>query len=637
MKLTEIKIVGYKSIDTLTFPIKKYGASYTTILLGKNETGKSNILDAFSLLAKMNNGIKVDFSSVKKQVDPEPQTVSVFYSLETEDDSYRDFISSRITISDSILKLVKVVRVTEEVWLQDGNDQYSREWNIELKPNTLKDIYYAQTPSSNQPSNEGPVYSIKCKKDLTEDEAEQYSELNWEDFIKIIQPILEDYFDAHEVPVSVWRAKDSDLVQDNISLRDFSKEPYKYPALKNMFVLAGFNGKEQIQSKIQEIEKSSKLLRKLEKKLSEESTKYINSKWKEHKVRIDVKISDELNAHITVQDYDNADCYYDMQDRSEGFKQFVSLLLSLSVKNQSGSIKNNLILIDEPEVHLHPSGIRYMCEELLKIGKNNYIFLATHSNFMIDVSTKERHFLVTKKRGITYAKQITLDSDLYDDEVLQTAFGIDTIRDFLSPYKVLVEGASDKILLKKALEQCNCSLDIRIANGNGSNIISAATKLSFDDIYPVVIVDDDQAGQAFKENIINIKDSFNESNVYTIRDLIGSLKNGSTIEDTLPIEYLESKTNEVLQNSDNNIPKLTVVDNKTFGEQLLKHLQTEISKDKTLTDKQKKDKINRVIDEIKTNISNSYDEKNIKARAPILYELAEMIIKILKNQSTILK
>jgi predicted ATP-dependent endonuclease of OLD family len=53
-------------------------------------------------------------------------------------------------------------------------------------------------------------------------------------------------------------------------------------------------------------------------------------------------------------------------------------------------------LIDEPEVHLHPSGIRWMLEELLEIGKNNYLFISTHSDFMLDKDTKERHFLLTK-------------------------------------------------------------------------------------------------------------------------------------------------------------------------------------------------------------------------------------------------
>lgn len=626
MKLIEIKISGYKSIDELVFPIKKYGASYTTILLGKNETGKSNILDAFSLLAKMNDGTKVNFSSIKKQVDPEPDTVSVFYSFEPEDASYRDFVAGKMSVPDAVVNKIKIAKATEEVWLQDGHDQYNREWTIPLESSTLKNIYYKYTSASDSSGNVQDSYTIKYKKDLDEEELETYSELNWEKFSEIIQPILEEYFDENEIPVSAWRAKDSDLVQDNISLKDFSKDPSLYPSLRNIFALSGFSDKDQIQGKIQEIGKNSNLRRKLEKKLSDKSSEYINSKWREHKVKIDVNISDELNAHIKIQDKDNTSCYYNMQDRSEGFKQFVSLLLSISIRNQSGDIKNNLIVIDEPEVHLHPSGVRYMLEELLKIGENNYVFLATHSNFMVDNKTKERHFLLTKKHGVTHVKRITSDAALLDDEVLQTAFGIDTIRDFLSPYKLLLEGASDKIILRKALEQVGNALDIRISNGNGANIASVASKLAFSDISALVVVDDDEAGQRFKKDILKNKNGFNEESVFTIRDLNGSIKAGGTIEDTLPSDYLQVKANEVLSNEENNLPVIELTDGVPFVRQLMRHLQIEISKDKTLSERQQKEKINKIMDDVKVNISDSYSEKNIKTKAPLLYALAEAIV-----------
>lgn len=49
MRFEKIEIKNYKSIKYVSFEIEKYGGSYTTILLGKNETGKSNILEAMAL------------------------------------------------------------------------------------------------------------------------------------------------------------------------------------------------------------------------------------------------------------------------------------------------------------------------------------------------------------------------------------------------------------------------------------------------------------------------------------------------------------------------------------------------------------------------------------------------------------
>lgn len=634
MKLTEIRISGYKSIDDLLFPIKKYGSSYTTILLGKNGTGKSNVLDAFSLLAQMNDGVKVNFAAIKKQIDPEPETVSVFYSIEPEDESYRDYISKNVDISEKVLEKMKVVRAVEEVWLQDGCEQYSREWNIELKPITLDGVYYKQKTVANNTANAKSILSIKTKDSLTDENVSAYTELSWDKFVELMQPFLEEYFDQNEIPVSVWHARNSDLIQDNISLKAFAEDPSMCPALKNMFALSGFVSKEQIQKKIQEIGNNSNLLRKLEKKLSNDSTNYINSKWKEHKVRIDVSITDQLNTHIKIQDQDNQYCYYDMSERSEGFKQFVSLLLSISAKNQSGAIKNNLIVIDEPEVHLHPSGVRYMLDELIKIGQNNYVFLATHSNFMVDNKTKERHFLLTKERGLTHAQQITSGDDLYSDEVLQLAFGINTIRDFLSPYKLLLEGGTDKALLSKALSQIdNNNLDIRIATGNGANIDKVASKLSFDDIYPIVVVDDDEAGKKFKDSILKIGGGFNKENVYTIRDISGSIIQNGTIEDALPSEYLMTQSNAILAKKENCLPEIELSTSKPFNEQLKTHIQANLSKDETLSKKQRKEKLNEIVDEIKIKISGDYNEKNIKEKAPLLYGIADEIVKKFRSTS----
>ena len=137
---------------------------------------------------------------------------------------------------------------------------------------------------------------------------------------------------------------------------------------------------------------------------------------------------------------------YNINERSQGFRQFISLILSISISNEKEKLKNAIIIVDEPENHLHPSGIRYMRDELLKIGKNNYVFLATHSNFMIDRKEMSRHYIVQKNTH-THLKRIEQEQDLSDDEVLNDAFGLNILNDFLSPHKILVEGLTGFFLL----------------------------------------------------------------------------------------------------------------------------------------------------------------------------------------------
>ncbi|MCQ2788778.1 MAG: AAA family ATPase, partial [bacterium] len=519
--------------------------------------------------------------------------------------------------------------------VQEGEKIFSYEWRITYKSFPTNNKFYLETKKDipgkvvngvQQPSTQKLQYEIvywNSIKDFDEETKATYLPLTREKMEEIITPIVEKYFDLNEIPVSVWMSDPNYLIQDSISLKDFAEHTYKYPPLRNIFSLAGLESNDDINRKIDEIAQSSNYRKKLQKQLSDKTTEYMNKKWPEHKISIDVDISDELNIHVKVQDKDNTDAYHNMEERSQGFKQFVSLLLSLSVDNNTGDLKNNLILIDEPEVHMHPSGVRYMMQELLEIGKNNYVFIATHSNFMLDRSTQERHFLTTKKSGKTKIKQILSTEDLNDDEVLQSAFGMNVVRDFVSNNKLLVEGASDKILLQKALNKIKPNNCIKITNGKGDNLCAVASLSGYYEIYPIVVVDDDEQGKKIKKEIIKIGSNYSNETVFTLRELCGELKDCGTIEDALSLEYVQNKVNEVL--SKNKISALEIKNDSPFCKQIKLHLQKNIS-DENLSKKDKKDKVENLILEIKTKISDGFETKKIDEKAPLLYKIATKII-----------
>lgn len=623
MELTKIKISGYKSIDDMDFAIEKRNGSYTTILLGKNETGKSNILDALALFNAPDDDKDVSFLNIRNQAK-EPNIVSVFYSMKSNSpDQYRDFVAKQIKISDKIISKIEVVKAVKEVFIQKDETEYGTEWVFEYKDFSLDKIYTGKVTEA-QVVNGIPKnidYSaIRHEKEISEEEKDKFELLTKEKLEELLQPIMEKYFEKYSIATSIWKSDPNYLIQDEIQLKSFSEKPNEYPPLKNIFALAGYLKADDIKNKIDEIEKNSNYRQKLKKQLSESTTKYINEKWPEHKVCINVDISDELNIHVKVQDIDNTDTYYNMEERSQGFKQFISLLLSISATNKAKTISNNLILIDEPEVHLHPSGIRYMLKELLEIGENNYLFIATHSNFMLDRKTPERHFLISKSEGITNNKQIT-DKNLNDDELLRAAFGINVVRDFISPYKLLVEGESDKNLFYKCIENIIKNSGIIISNGKGNNIESNASFLAYSEVYPLVILDDDAEGKSIKPKIKKISKEFDDK-VFTIRDLSSMIKDGATIEDTLPKDYIQSKINVELKKE--NLSEIILTDNSPFVNQLKLHLQKELSNEPDK--KAAKKRIDNIIESIKTIISTDYNEKNISEKAPILFSLVKGIL-----------
>ena len=212
--------------------------------------------------------------------------------------------------------------------------------------------------------------------------------------------------------------------------------------------------------------------------------------------------------------------------------------------------------------------------------------------------------------------------DLNGDEVLQTAFGMNVIRDFISNDKLLVEGTSDKILLQKILNYINSENCIKITNGKGDNLPAVASLSGYYEIYPLVLVDADEAGQKIKNDIIKIGTKYSVESVFTIRDLCGNIKENGTIEDTLPVDYVLLKANEILLTED--IPSIELNEELPFCEQVKLHLQRSIT-DSSLSKKEKKDKIENIILEIKKKISDDYDAKNSEEKAPLLYDIATKI------------
>ena len=306
--------------------------------------------------------------------------------------------------------------------------------------------------------------------------------------------------------------------------------------------------------------------------LSAKVTKYVNKIWK-HKIKIDIEISDSLKCRVSIQDegVKNEHNFHQMSARSEGFKQFISLILSLSIETKKLKNYNKLIIIDEPESHLHPSGIRDLRDELLEIGKDNYLFVSTHSPFLVDRKNKERNIIIKKNNSaITEKKEIKNEGDLRDDEVLDEAFGINIYKDLLTPFRILVEGASDRTILRKAFSLKG--VQYGITNGAGGNIVQIASKLNNDEIDVLILVDDDAKGREYKQKILKIEGIYNTNNVFTLRDLLGAIPAQGTIEDLLGESYIKGIFGKVYKEAFGESPSL-VFDDSPFVNQVKIFLQ----------------------------------------------------------------
>ncbi|MCM1986465.1 ATP-dependent nuclease [Methanococcoides seepicolus] len=537
MLLKQIKICNFKSISHLNFEVKKHGNSYTSMFVGINEVGKSNILQAMSFIETPEE--EFNFLDLNNQNNDKEEYVDIYFEFEFENDkAYLSVLKKKIVESNAFLKLLKIQTITKNVYLTRGESHFKEAYTVSWEDNKLNDYCYFFLPTGE--------YKIKHVSELNSEELTAFEILDVDKLHEILIDLLEETIKEYKNKVSFWKPEKEYLITEPINLQTFKDNPLTNIPLKNIFVLSEYKTNEEIKAKIEEIINNHSLRRGLQSTLSKDATKYFGNVWK-HEIEIDIEISETLlcNVHIKDKGKANENKFFNMNSRSQGFHQFASLILSLSIQHHSLDMKNRLILIDEPENHIHPSGIRDIRKELLKIGENNYVFLATHSCFMIDKKNKERNFIIKKDNAKnTIHQQISGESSVFDDEVLQEAFGINVYKDFLSPYKLLVEGQSDKKIIEKTLAKLKVKETILITNGHGDNIVSIASKLNYEDISPLVILDDDESGKKNRDKIIKIGSNFTDTNVLSLKDLESQIVTGGTIEDLMGKAFVESKFKE---------------------------------------------------------------------------------------------
>jgi predicted ATPase len=188
-------------------------------------------------------------------------------------------------------------------------------------------------------------------------------------------------------------------------------------------------------------------LRNLLNRVADRATKHMHSVWKEYRgIRIELSPNGP-NIEASIRDAFNL---YDLHRRSDGFKRFVTFLLMVSARVKSKDLVNTVYLHDEPDTSLHPSGARYLRDELIKISKHNYVDFSTHSIFMVDRELLGRHLIVEKKGEVTSIREVD-ESNIVDEEVVYNALG-HSIFEHLKPRNVIFEGWRDKRLFQVAVK-----------------------------------------------------------------------------------------------------------------------------------------------------------------------------------------
>ena len=468
------------------------------------------------------------------------------------------------------------------------------------------------------------VYSGKeviTKENIEEQVGTGFSILSSDKLEELLEEKYVDLIDSYLSKIVFWRSGDDKyLINKPIDLNKFKADTSISPPLKNIFLIAGI---EDINYSISSIENDVEERAELEEVLSKSVTRYVNQVWKEHKVNINVRI-EGMNCNVSVEDKDNSKRKFRMEQRSDGFKQFISILLNLSVENEVKKLKNKIIILDEPEVHLHPSGVKYLRDELLKISENNLIIIATHSIYMVDKLNLNRHFQVTKDKSVTDISQIKPDNP-YQEEVIYEALGT-SIFEHVQPNMLVLEGKTDKDIFdgftKKFKSEIN-PLNLGAISADGVDNIQKYVKF-FDGklVKGFVLVDSDTDGLRVQSAVIKDNNQFSKKNVFDINS-IKKVLDDCTLEDMFPRKIIIESVEKVYELT------LELDEDKACMSQIKQKLR-----DRQIFDK--KDNLKKLKSEITKNVLEYLSKKSstkakIKEEYPLYYEFLIELHKKLKS------
>lgn len=569
MKLREITIKNFRSIKELHL----FAEPTCQIFAGEIEAGKSNILKAISFLDKNKMPKKkdqrepideenIDRAFIDFDFDFSEDEKNMIYK-ELLDKIYMENAKNKIvTIKGQKVDLLEMLTYIKGCYRVDFIKESKSAFPF-LNLNDIKfdDNFRIINENLHITDEKNEILDLSKYKiiDISTFDDKKLKELQ-----VLTQADLEDILEdmtsnliMKSLPNTVlWEYKESNLLPHEVNLQEFENKPSICLPLKSMFELQGIT---DIKKSIEDakLRNRNSLINLLD-RVAKNATTHFRKVWPNYKnVNFSLELGGE-NIIITIKDTYNR---YDLSDRSDGFKRFVTFLLLVSAKNKSNKLKDSIIIIDEPEISLHIKGQRYLRDELLKISQNNLVFYSTHSIFMVDKNNIGRHYIVSKEKEITNIEKVD-SSNFTDEEVIFNALGY-SIFETLRKFNIIFEGWTDKKLFEVAIsrlpsqysKEISVFKDYGICFSDGVKDIKSTSNILDLIPRPYIILSDSDKIARDKQ----IEFNKTKPNSWKRYDEIFSERRIVTSEDFIKVDILKKELDKVLKEKKQECP-ITIED-----------------------------------------------------------------------------
>ena len=152
-------------------------------------------------------------------------------------------------------------------------------------------------------------------------------------------------------------------------------------------------------------------------------------------VRIDAFQSESPQAKTAELDVDN----FLVELNGSGIKESLRLVLDVEFGNL------NILLVEEPEIHLHPALETSMMRYLKRLSSHCQVFLTTHSTNFLDTAEMQNVYLISKVES-TQVQKLNIEEA---EAKIPKELGIRLSSLFMFDRLVFVEGQSDEDILRE--------------------------------------------------------------------------------------------------------------------------------------------------------------------------------------------
>lgn len=464
MRLASVYIHQFRSIKSLSLSL----SPSCLVLVGKNEAGKSTLLRAIATIGPEYRFTVDDVRETSPTEEPPTESyvdhifefedrdhaellkrvlarvhqasaTTPIYRRKGEGQSLGDFCRAKargvsrfdLLAEESKRRTELHYRIPQDWTIVDGWMKAPKELNVELggKPTRVKRGDLVQTAKLVPPP--GATFEVASIEDL--------DALLAEEVLAMVK--------AQRPRCMSWSFSEASVLPGRVNLAGFVGNPESCLPLKNLFKIAEIS---DIQKEFAFRSKQRNGVANLLRRVGTRATSHLHSVWPEYKkASIEIRQNGD-NIDIAFRDKHNE---YALERRSDGFRRFVAFLFMIAAPARTGGLGGSILLFDEPDLSLHPSGQRFLRDELIRIAEKcgTLVVYCTHSTHMIDRTRIDRHRIVSRTDEITTIHMADA-STVADEEVLYNALGTSTLES-IADGGIVFEGFTDMQLFRKALDR----------------------------------------------------------------------------------------------------------------------------------------------------------------------------------------